>query len=61
MVSIGTLGRIAAPQKRIGSIGNGHLENWKGQVGRFGGVLAFLPIMRLTNKIKTLALLTDGG
>ena len=44
----------AANGKRIGSIGDGHLENREVQGGPFGGLLAFLPILRLVGRMKTL-------
>ena len=55
-----TLGDTAATQKTIGSIGDGHLENSKAQVGPFRELLAFLPILRLADRLKIPALLTDG-
>ena len=37
MVSMRTLGDTAAIEKRIASIGDGHSENSKAQVGPLGG------------------------
>ena len=60
MVSIRTPQDAAATENRIGSIGDGDSENSKAQVGPFGGLLPFLRILRLADRNKTPALLTEG-
>ena len=58
--SMPTPADTAATPKRIGSIGDEHLKNSKRQVGPFGGLLSFLPILRIVDRMKTPARLTNG-
>ena len=60
MVRMCMLGDVAATINRIGSKEDGHLENSKAQVQRSGVFLAFLPIFRLADRMKTPTLLIDG-
>ena len=55
-----TLGDAAANGKGIGSIGDGPAESWRPQVGALGGLLAFLPMLRRVDIMRTPALLIDG-
>ena len=55
-----TLGDATATDKSNGSTGDGPSENWKAQVGPFGGLLPLLPILHLAERMTTPALLTDG-
>ena len=56
-----TQGDTAANGKEIGSIGDGHWVNWKGQIGPLEGFLGlFCQCYAFLARMKTAALLTDG-
>ena len=60
MVNMCMLGDVVATRKTAWSMGDRHLDNCKTQLAPFRGLLAFLPVLRLGDRMKTPKLLTNG-